>query len=291
MAPGRKKEDATGAVHELAGKGVLVIYATPSNEHILASIFAQVRPPRNFFMIRQCDCLSAPIFLAGNCSRQYPMQQMPPASADTTLAFDVVPKLESSLCFHNETIVEDQNKSLARELATLANDERQAILEEVHGVCAPIVEEFEFLTSKQRELTVEVTKIQRKTAYNRARFLCPQFVNDPRLLSQFLRADGFDTKEAAKRLIRFFETKQYLWGEEALVKRITLDDLTRYDIAAMQAGAFRVTLPDRAGRPLMLLVVKSLNYRTIKDQVRRSSLSTIAVSHEICIILITPVNS
>lgn len=150
----------------------------------------------------------------------------------------------------------------------MTNDERQAILEELHGVCEPIVEETEFLLSKQRELIDEVSKIRRKQAYDRAQFLSPRCVKDPHLLTQFLRADAFDTREAARRLIRFFDIKQRLWGEEVLVKRVTLDDLSEDDMAAMQTGAFRVTQPDMAGRPLMLLTVNSLNYKAIQDQVR-----------------------
>ena len=54
----------------------------------------------------------------------------------------------------------------------------------------------------------------------------------------FLRAERFDAPKAAIRLVNHFEGKLVLFGEDKLVKRITLDDLEEEDIEEIPCFLF-----------------------------------------------------
>eukprot|EP00526_Cylindrotheca_closterium_P026840 CAMPEP_0113629714 /NCGR_PEP_ID=MMETSP0017_2-20120614/15428_1 /TAXON_ID=2856 /ORGANISM="Cylindrotheca closterium" /LENGTH=51 /DNA_ID=CAMNT_0000540129 /DNA_START=15 /DNA_END=167 /DNA_ORIENTATION=+ /assembly_acc=CAM_ASM_000147 len=50
----------------------------------------------------------------------------------------------------------------------------------------------------------------------------------------FLRGNRYDTKAAANQMLKFFETKQDLFGTEKLTKDITIEDLDEDDIACLK---------------------------------------------------------
>ena len=68
----------------------------------------------------------------------------------------------------------------------------------------------------------------------------------------FLRSDEFEADKAAARMVTYFENKRLLFGEEKLVKKLTVDDLTPDDLEELRSGFFQ-QLPqkDMRGRPII----------------------------------------
>jgi hypothetical protein len=71
------------------------------------------------------------------------------------------------------------------------------------------------------------------------------------LMLQFLRAEQYDTKHAARRILRHFEKKLDLFGPEKLGKSITMDDLDHDDLDCLTAGGFQPMGVDAQGRTVV----------------------------------------
>jgi hypothetical protein len=138
---------------------------------------------------------------------------------------------------------------LAKELNQLSFQQRNAVLEELHGVDAVIEETPEFVQDKLNALQEEISKILKKDAYERAEQVNRNYVHDPKFRLMFLRADYFCPKEAAARLVWFMEKKLHFFGPDSLGRPVMLKDLDKDDQEALQAGHLQL-LParDRAGR-------------------------------------------
>lgn len=157
-----------------------------------------------------------------------------------------------------------------QELKELSIEERERVMEEVHGVVNPLVEETDdFVRASLRELEQTVQQIKTKQAYDRAMFLSPARVKDPKFLLMFLRSESFDVKKAARRLIKYYESKLVLWGESRLVKEpITLEDLSPDDLEALEAGSLQpLGVSDRSGRPISFMIQKNIRYKHWSNQV------------------------
>jgi hypothetical protein len=89
-----------------------------------------------------------------------------------------------------------------------------------------------------------------KTAYLLAMSLSNKYVSNFRL--HFLRAEDYDPKSAAERMVRYFDTKCEIFGKDKLVKDIDLGDLGAEDMAALKSG-FVMILDDkdRSGRVIV----------------------------------------
>jgi len=143
---------------------------------------------------------------------------------------------------------------LAKEMNELSFEQREKILEDVHGVAAVHDETPEFVDQCIEELDKAISKtpIKNRKAYNRAVFLRPSLQSDKKFKLQFLRADEFDAKMAAERMVKYFQQKSDLFGEEKLGKTLTLDDLTDDDMYLYEIGYITVLpFPDRSGRPII----------------------------------------
>ncbi|KAL3904879.1 MAG: hypothetical protein SGARI_004718, partial [Bacillariaceae sp.] len=130
------------------------------------------------------------------------------------------------------------------------------IHEEIHGVQTLAVEETpEFVQQKLAELDRALQEIpdREKSAYLEAiRFNSLYVINQERLRVPILRAEVFDARKAAIRLVKFLELVFDLYGHEALMRPITLADFNSEDINLMKQGLFQM-LPgrDRTGRRVM----------------------------------------
>jgi hypothetical protein len=71
---------------------------------------------------------------------------------------------------------------------------------------------------------------------NRAFFLRPSLENDNKFKLMFLRADLYDTPKAANRMAKYFDLKCELFGEDKLVKPITVKDLSEEDLYFVRCG-------------------------------------------------------
>jgi hypothetical protein len=155
---------------------------------------------------------------------------------------------------------------LAEEMNRLSVQQRERIFEDVHGVADVQEETPEFVAKHVEAFEKFVGWLRpndRKT-YNKALFLKPTLQTDIKFKLKFLRADEFDADKAASRMVKYFDQKCNLFGEEKLVENITMDDLTEderhlYKIGYMSELPFR----DRSGRPIIFGDGTKLDFETM----------------------------
>lgn len=146
------------------------------------------------------------------------------------------------------------DRTLAREMNGLSMKEREHRFEEMHGVSSFIDETPAFVAKALWELDQELASIPLKSAYNLAYSMDRSYVENTRFRLMFLRADLFDARKAAERLVLFFEKKLRFYGPATLVRSILMSDLCDDDITTLKSGVFQI-LPsrDRSGRPILFL--------------------------------------
>ena len=153
---------------------------------------------------------------------------------------------------------DDIDSLIAKEMNSLSIKEREKALEDVHGVAVVEEQTPEFVNSCLKELDEHLNAIKINTdAYVQAEAMSSDYVSENNFRMMFLRADNYDSKEAAERMIRFFELKKYLFGVDKIVKDITLDDLNEDDMDSLKSGYAQVTpCKDMSGRTIVLLLSK-----------------------------------
>jgi hypothetical protein len=162
---------------------------------------------------------------------------------------------------------------LAKDLNELTIQERQVVLEEVHGVAEVLDETPAMIATSLAQLDIAIARIRKRSAYDRALFLAPKHVRNEKFRLMFLRADYFNAYKAAHRMICYFEYKQELWGDEKLGKTITLQDLEEEDIESLRAGAMHTAkVKDSSGRTILLVFQKHFEYKTWQNLVRNNGI-------------------
>ena len=161
---------------------------------------------------------------------------------------------------------------LANDLAQLSVDQRNLVLEDIHGVHTFNKEDPTFVDNCIEQVYREITKIpnSNRSAYNKANFLAPTRVSKNRKFNlMFLRAASFDPKATAHRIVKHFEFKLRLFGPEKLTQDITIDDLNEDDLSAYKSG-YSLVLPgkDCTGRAVVVMTSKFANCKTWENQVR-----------------------
>jgi hypothetical protein len=138
---------------------------------------------------------------------------------------------------------------LVEQLNKMSMQERLKIEEEVHGVADRIYEDPTEMAKLLERMDRELRKIKKKQAYDKATFLSPAHVKDPKLLMRFIRSERYDPVKAAIRMIKYFELKLELFGPDRLVKDITFEDLDSEAQAVIASGRIWFTRhKDRSGR-------------------------------------------
>lgn len=94
-----------------------------------------------------------------------------------------------------------------------------------------------------------------KRAYNIAERLDPKYVRDRDFRLAFIRCDKFDCQKAALRIVRHFQMKLELFGENKLAMDITQDDLDKDDMDALYSGVGRLLNAFDSGGRIINLVV------------------------------------
>lgn len=164
----------------------------------------------------------------------------------------------------------DTEALLAAELNKLSMQERDEMLQDIHGVSDVLAENpdrVERCFAMLRD-ALSVFPAHRKMAYSRARTIDPAKVDQNEFLLMFLRAYSFDIGATATAVVTFFETKMELFGPEKLTKDIGYEDLDEDDIRCLESGYIQV-LPvrDRAGRAIIWFMPTIVQYRTLLNRV------------------------
>jgi hypothetical protein len=166
----------------------------------------------------------------------------------------------------------ETDKLMVKELNDLSMEDRERVIQEVHGVADEIDEPVEFVEERLALLDLELSKIRKKIGYERALFMHPRFVKDRAVRIMFLRSESFDARNAAKRLISYFDFKLELWGLDRLVKPISLNDFDEGDMESLLSGSMQIpATKDRSGRPILYVEQKLHKYKTWENLVRKLS--------------------
>jgi hypothetical protein len=171
------------------------------------------------------------------------------------------------------TMVEDPSKILAKGISELSIRERESVFHDLHGVAEPIDEEPELIAKSLAELDVEIANTPNREAYEQAKRIDPQYVHNLEFRLMFLRADRFDVKRTASRLVRHFATKLEMFGPESLAREIRYEDLNEGAVKSLKAGNLQLLpLRDRTGRAIASFMPK-LRCGSPEDNVRQQVLS------------------
>ena len=168
--------------------------------------------------------------------------------------------------------------ALAKEMATLSVEERNNILEDIHGVRTEFAnEDPDYVDDCIMQLKQMLHDICRDgtssshakgiEAYSKAMSSCPDYF-DRKFYLMFLRSREFDIRETSMLFLAHFAFKSRLFGTEKLGRDITLDDLNEDDIAALHSG-YHLFPADRdsAGRAVGTLSSKYATCNSWDDQV------------------------
>ena len=148
---------------------------------------------------------------------------------------------------------------LAKEMNQLSMEEREKVLEDIHGIARVVDEPQDFVQSRLVMLERELANIpsKAKAAYILAQVLDKEYVENDKLRLLFLRAESFDPYQAACRLVSFFEQKYVLFAREKLARPICYDDLEDDDVTTLEHGLIQQFRErDRAGRKIIALLPK-----------------------------------
>ena len=168
---------------------------------------------------------------------------------------------------------ETVNELLSNTLLHLKFQDRNDIYEEIHGVrnlareetpelieqsLCSMAAELDRIISSSASGEVEVVEGRKeedyKHAYQKTRQLERTYVNDRDFHLKFLRADLFDAKKAADRLVVHLDFLLMLFGPRALEERLQASFFnTKEEAAALRSGNVQI-LPfrDRSGRRIMV---------------------------------------
>ena len=190
---------------------------------------------------------------------------------------------------------EELDALCAREMWGLSVQEREDVLYDIHGVAEVMEETPEFCQEQVRLLELELgllailpsrrqrpctedasTKTGETTktrttigaAYIKALQQNEAYVKACYFM--FLRANRWNPKKAADRMILFFQTKLVLFGPSALTEKITIErHLTKEDRQALESGKFQL-LPvrDTAGRAIVVCIPPLRDYKHPDNVVR-----------------------
>jgi hypothetical protein len=172
---------------------------------------------------------------------------------------------------------EDENLNpgaiLARELNSLSLQERNTVLECIHGVDDVIKETPEMIESKLAEFQEALDRFEQGVsdddnpsnitniseaavhAYRQAQSLSEEYVKNRKFRLMFLRAEVFDAPLAAQRMLIYLEEKLFRFGPERLTRSLTSKDLSPQSRKMNTTLGVQQLLPERdsAGRAIVLI--------------------------------------
>ena len=179
---------------------------------------------------------------------------------------------------HTASTVEDQEfneHTFSNSLLKLSFEDRNTIMEEIHGVtCLAPNETPELLQTAFRSLDDELNTIAEKPAFTLAQQQTSVvadvpycYVNTTEFRLRFLRAELFQTKKAAERMVKYLALLYETFGLVALRRPIRFSDLTKVEHEFLRGGDYQL-LPyrDRSGRRVACIVTN--NRRDVPDSTR-----------------------
>jgi hypothetical protein len=230
----------------------------------MKSFFESFRPPQADDSIAAGGCrLSSPTLLRS-------MLLSPPTPALPTSSHLAETMILTATLDSIDTV-------LAHELNRMSFQEREGISEEIHGVHSMAVKETpDFVHEKLMALEQALQKIpdQDKGAYSKAMQLqSPYVINVVQLRLPILRAEVFDVKKAALRMVKFLDLAYDLCGEDGLMRPMNLSDFSTEDMRFLRQGFFQMLgSRDRTGRRVMGHFADIPTNFPVRNRVRTNSI-------------------
>ncbi|KAL3935574.1 MAG: hypothetical protein SGBAC_008938, partial [Bacillariaceae sp.] len=143
-------------------------------------------------------------------------------------------------------------------MAKLSVADREKVYMDVHCIADDVAETPELIEESLIALQTNIELLPDKRAYNIAERLVPKYVRDRDFRLAFIRCDKFDCQKAALRIVRHFQMKLELFGEDKLAMDITQDDLDKDDMDALYSGVGRLLNAfDSGGRIINFILRRS----------------------------------
>mmetsp|Transcript_17564 Transcript_17564/g.43220 ORF Transcript_17564/g.43220 Transcript_17564/m.43220 type:complete len:472 (+) Transcript_17564:162-1577(+) len=159
---------------------------------------------------------------------------------------------------------ESVEELLADEMSKLTMLEQDIISFDVHGISLEVEETEDLVTQSLSEMEKELQKIEKKSAYEKALNMNPEYVSSRSFRLQFLRCEAFNCKHAASRVVLHFQQKEELFGSgDVLVRDVRLSDLDENTLEVFKSGVLQI-LPNRDvnGRPVICMFLTKWKTKT-----------------------------
>ncbi|CAJ1962889.1 unnamed protein product [Cylindrotheca closterium] len=165
---------------------------------------------------------------------------------------------------HDASDPESADSLIASQMAKLSVADREKVYMDVHGIPDDfVVETPELIHNSLLGLQREINILPDKKAYSIAEQLDPAYTQDRDFRLAFLRCEKFDCHKAALRLVRHFQMKLDLFGQDMLTRDITQDDLNMDDMDCLYSSSGRfLNAYDKAGRVINMMVQVPKTYKT-----------------------------
>jgi hypothetical protein len=156
--------------------------------------------------------------------------------------------------FESNPSPQDIDFLMAKEMAAMSIKEREVAENEVHGIGEDLEESQPgIMDNCLAEMDLNLEEMKKGTAYELAEKMSKEYVCSRDLRAMFIRTDRWNTWEASERMIRFFELKRDLFGDDMLVKDIHLEDLDEDDMKCLRGGHHQLSPhKDSAGRAIVV---------------------------------------
>ncbi|CAB9507649.1 Transfer protein [Seminavis robusta] len=146
------------------------------------------------------------------------------------------------------------DKLLADEIEKLSLEEKERNTFDLYGM-AQETKDPENIDELLEQMELEIRKINRREAYEKAKYLNEEYVMGKDFRHIFLCCDGFDVKSAAHRIVQHFEVKRELFGDAPpLARNLLMSDLSEDDMNVLNSGAWQI-LPERDAAGRLVLVI------------------------------------
>mmetsp|Transcript_16058 Transcript_16058/g.39331 ORF Transcript_16058/g.39331 Transcript_16058/m.39331 type:complete len:603 (+) Transcript_16058:198-2006(+) len=182
-----------------------------------------------------------------------------------------------SLTSDDEQKKQEVEALLSQALNGLTFEERQEQQEVLHGVDNRIAEDPTLTEAALKVLDNHLMSSKHGTKYEVAESMDPDYVSARDFRLMFLRTDRYDAKAAANRILRFFDMKHDLFGEDKLAKDITMEDLDQDDIACLKTGSLQPAGIDLSGRLVFSQFPGLRKFKKLENELRAQYYITMSV--------------
>lgn len=143
---------------------------------------------------------------------------------------------------------EELDALYAKDMFELMGEEQNDALHDIHGVSDAVAETPDFVQKHRQllkqELLLLVSRPRQKTfAYQQARQENPTYIGSAGFQLMFLRADRWEARDAAARLVNFLESKLQMFGPALLTRRVTILEISKDNQKSLDSGFFQFCCP------------------------------------------------